>query len=75
MNLDQMISMTTRLFFLAAFGLFGIAVVERLVNLFGFTLLGGTYTAGRLLDFAVILLMFVVALLLRQMREGLTTTR
>lgn len=64
-----------RLFFFTSFLLLAIAVVERFVNLFGFTMLGsGQYTPGRLLEFAGVMLLFVMALLLRQVREGLKKT-
>ena len=64
-------SVMSRMFFFAAFLLLAIAVLERLVNYFGFTILGSGYSAGRMLEFAGIMLLFVIALLLRQTREEL----
>ena len=66
--MEKLSSMVSRVFFFGAFALLAGAVVERLVNSFGYTLLR-TYSAGRLVDIATVLLMFVVALLLRDIRE------
>jgi hypothetical protein len=54
-----------------AFGLLAIAVCEVLTNSFGYTITRGTYTAGRLIEFATVFLLFVVTLLLRQIRDQL----
>ncbi len=71
MGSDLWASMMSRVLFFAAFLLLAIAVIERLVNYFGFTILGAGYTPGRMLEFAGIMLLFVIALLLRQTREEL----
>ena len=68
MNLQSMMS---RFFFFGAFVLLLLAGLEKVVNLFGYTILRDTYRAGRLLEFATILLVFVIAILLRQIREDL----
>ncbi len=68
---DKLSSFASRLFFLMAFGLLAIAVAERVVNLFGYTILRGAYAGGRLLEFAAVLLIFVIALILRQLRNEL----
>lgn len=68
MNIDSMVS---RLFFGVAFAFLAVSALEKIVNGFGYTILRNTYTAGRLLEFATILLVFVIAILLRQMREVL----
>ncbi len=75
MTLDNLNSLISRLFFFMAFLLLACAVAEKTVNTFGYTILAGTYTAGRLLDFSVVLLIFVIALLMRQVREQLKLTR
>jgi hypothetical protein len=41
------------------------------VRFFGYTILQQTYKPGRLLEFAAIFLIFVIALLLRQVRDAL----
>lgn len=60
---DQMSKLTSRTLFVGAFVLAGFAVLEKLSNLFGFTLtmLGG-YNPSRLLELAAVALLFVIAL-------------
>ena len=62
-----------RTFFVAAFLLLGLAVAERVAFAFGYTILHGVFTGGRLLEFAVILLVVVISVLLREIREQLKT--
>ncbi len=72
MILDKLISMICRLFFLGAFVLFGLAVLGRIVYAAGYTLvLTGPFTASRLLEFAVVLLVFVIAMQLREIKGEL----
>lgn len=70
MNLEQLSAVAVRVFFFAAFGLLVIAVLEVAAHEMGYTILGGR-EPGRLLEYAVILLIFVVAILLRQIRDRL----
>lgn len=69
--MERLNSFVSRLFFFAAFVLLAIAILDRVLNLFGYTILGGEYTSGRILEFSAIMLVVVIALLLRQIREGL----
>ena len=71
MNLYNWNSAVCRVFFSAAFLLVVIALTDRLLNFFGYTILTGGYTSGRVLEFAGLMLIVVIALLLRQIREGL----
>ncbi len=71
MNGDHMFSLVSRFLFGSAFVLLVLAILERLSNAFGFTLLRGMFTGGRLLEITTVLLMFVLALLLRQVRDEL----
>lgn len=71
MGSDKLTSFLNRVFFLAAFLLLALAVLDRVVTWFGYTVLGAGYTAGRLLEFAGMMLLFVLALLLRQVRDAL----
>jgi hypothetical protein len=71
MNLNKWSSLVSRLFFGVAFVLLAISVCERVANASGYTLLHHTYTAGRLLELASLLVIFVIALLLRDVREEL----
>ena len=75
MSLDKLTSIISRLFFFLAFLFLAAAVAEWAVNIFGYTILRETYTAGRLLEFSAVLLIFLIALLLRQMREEVKGTR
>ncbi|MEE8608369.1 MAG: hypothetical protein V3S55_12260 [Nitrospiraceae bacterium] len=75
MSFDKFSSLVTRLFFIGAFVLLIFAVTERAANIFGYTILQGYYTGGRLLEFSAILLIFVIALLLRQLREEVRKRR
>ncbi len=69
MNIQQISSLANRGLFVGAFVLLALAVLEWVTNLAGYTLLRGVYSAGRLMEFAAILLIFVITLLLRQMRD------
>jgi hypothetical protein len=69
MSLDKLASLVCRTLFVIAFLLLALAVLERLAIHYGYTVLGSSYGAGRLLEFAGILLLFVIALLLRQVRD------
>lgn len=69
--MERLTSFVSRLFFFAAFILIAVAIVDRIFNIFGYTILGGEYTSGRMLEFSAIMLVVVIALLLRQIREAL----
>ena len=71
MNFDKLNSIASRVFFGGGFVLLGLAFLEGIVNAFGYTILRNAYAPGRLLEFGAIALMFVVVLLLRQIREDL----
>jgi preprotein translocase subunit SecY len=70
MSLEKLVSLVSRLFFLGAFVLLALALIERIANAFGYTLLQ-QFSGGRLLEFAVVLLVFVIAAQLREMKEVL----
>lgn len=72
MILEKLISAICRLFFVGAFVLFGLGVIERIANGASYTiLLVGPFTGGRLVEIAVVLLVFVIAMQLREMKEEL----
>ena len=72
MNLEKMISIGSRILFSLSLIFLVVAVGERITNLIGYTFLRQTtYTPWRLLEFAAIFLIFVIAILLRQIREEL----
>ena len=65
--MSKLISLLSRVFFLISFVIAGIAVWEKLANLFGMTLLRG-YPPSRLLEFAAVVLLFVIAMQLREIK-------
>lgn len=70
MGTENLTSLVSRIFFVAAFVLLGVAVFEFASNLAGYTVLRGQWEASRLLEYAVVLLVFVMAMLLRQIRDA-----
>ena len=73
MNITTIFHISARLFFFLALGMLGIAMIEMLVNLLDYTILRGVYTAGRLIELSAALLVFVITILLRQIRDGANT--
>ena len=71
MNMDQLTSIASRVLFAGASLLLGIAVLERIAGSFGYTFLRGVFTGGRLLEMSATIVIFLIALLLRQIREEL----
>ena len=67
--IDKAISLLCRIFFVVALVLLIIAVWDRILMFFGWTLTFLTYHPGRLLELSALLMIFVIALLLRQIRE------
>ena len=68
---DRQCSLFSRLFFGVALIMLTIAVWEWVLQLFGWTLSWMPYVPGRLFEFAGILMIFVIAVLLRQIRDAL----
>jgi hypothetical protein len=54
--------------------LLGLALIERIANAFGYTILRA-YRGGRFLEIAVVLLVFVIAIQVREMKEELKRGR
>jgi len=71
MNQDQLTSLVCRLGFFGAFGFLSVALIELIVRFFGYTILQDTYRPGRMMELAAVFLIFVIALLLRQVRDEL----
>jgi len=71
MQINKMSSIIARLFFAGALLLLILALWERLANAMGYTVVREAFTASRLIELAVILVIFIIALLLRQIREEL----
>ena len=68
--MTQIPSLLTRGLFILAFVMAGIAVWEKLANYFGYTVIGTAVNPSRMLEFAGIALLFVLALLLRDIRHA-----
>ena len=68
---DQAISFLCRIFFVVALVLLVVAIWDRILLTFGWTLTFLTYQPGRLLELSALLMVFVIALLLRQIRDNL----
>jgi hypothetical protein len=66
--IGKLLSVMSRVLFLVAFLLAGLAAWEKLLNAFGFTVLRG-YAPSRLLEYAAVAVLFVIALQLREMKE------
>ncbi len=73
MNMTMIYHLFARLFFFLALGMLSVAIIEFLVNFLDYTTLRGVYTAGRLIELSAALLVFVITVLLRQIRDGATT--
>ena len=67
---EKMTSLLCRAFFLASFILLALSIVEAMARRMGYTILRHSFEPARLREYAVILLVFVVAMLLRQIRDG-----
>ena len=74
MDSERVSSLVSRTFVIVSFGLLVAAVLEKLCNSVGYTFLRGLVPSSHLLEYAVVLLMFVVALVLRQVRNRLHTS-
>ena len=70
---DKLASIFSRIVFIMALVLLFIAILEFILQSSGWTLSWINYTPGRLLEFSAILLIFVIVLMLRQIREEIKT--
>ena len=69
------LSLISRVVFTIALLAGGLAIFERLAFAMGYTFLRGTISGGRLLEISAILVIFVIALLLREIRDLLRAQR
>ena len=67
---DIQYSLISRLLFVVATLLLLVALFDWVIGWFGYALTWVPYEPGRLLEFAAILVIFVIALLLRQIRDA-----
>ena len=73
--MNNMLNAITRFVFILAVLAAVLAIFERLAYAMGYTLLRGTISGGRLLEISAILAIFVIALLLREIRDVLRGQR
>ncbi len=73
--LEKIYLMMPRIFFLMAIALLVFALWARFIELFGWTYSFSAYSPGRIIEFSGVLLIFVIAMLLRQIREELKTKK
>ncbi len=73
MNMTVISHLFARVFFFLALGMLSVAIIETLLNFLDYTILSGVYSAGRLIELSAALLIFVIAILLRQIRDGVST--
>lgn len=69
--MNSLISAVNRVCFVAAFALLLIAIVNWFIMLFGWKFTWLSYESGRLFEFSAMLMIVVIALLLRQIRDTL----
>ncbi len=69
--MDKLTSLCQRLFFVVASILVVLAGLDWMIGIFGWTFSWLPYQPGRLFEFAAILVIFVIAILLRQIRDAL----
>jgi hypothetical protein len=62
-----------RVLFIVAFVLAGAAILEKAANMGGYTLLRSTYQPSRLLELAAVVMLFVIAVLLRDLRRQMSS--
>ncbi len=75
MNFESVYKYFARTLFIIASAAIAVAFLERIAYYLGFSIIGEMYKPGRLLELAATLLVFVIAFLLRQVRDELRTGR
>lgn len=75
MSFDIIYKHFARTVFVMAFIGITVAFLELAGDIFNISITGGRYTAGRLLELSAALLVFVIAVLLRQIRDELRASR
>jgi hypothetical protein len=72
MSIEKLLSVFSRVMFVAALLLLALAVVEKIANLNGQTLSFIQYEPGRLLEFSGLIMIFVISVTLRRIRKALS---
>jgi len=68
---EHLFHLLARIFFVVALAMLALVAIELVLNAAGYTLLRDLYTKGRLLELAATMVVFVIAILLRQIRDQL----
>ena len=71
MNVDLIYRIFARSLFFLALAILAIGFVELVANLFGTSVMSAGYTAGRMFEVSAAMMVFVIAVLLRQIRDAL----
>lgn len=71
MNINTLYQIFARALFFIALGALCIAFIEQFANLLGSSIFNAAYTPGRLVELSAALLLFVITVLLRQIRDVL----
>lgn len=74
MSFDIVYNNFARTLFVIALAAIAIALFKAITELFGFNIVSSLYSGGRLLELAATLLLFVIVVLLRQIRDELRST-
>jgi hypothetical protein len=69
--MSKMISLASRLLFLGSVLMALLAVLEKIANMMGYTLLHQAMPPSRLLELTIVALLFVIALQLRELKAGM----
>jgi len=69
--MNQLSSIICRIFFFVALLLLFVALWEKFIRLFGWTMTFMPYEPGRIFEISAVLMIFVISLLLREIREEL----
>lgn len=70
--MEKLISLVSRILFVTSFLLTAVAMWEKLANIFGYTFVR-YYSPSRILLFSALVLLFVIALQLREIKLSLKT--
>ena len=72
MNIDVFYKYFARSLFIIALVILAAGCIELAANVFDYSVLGAGYTAGRMIEVSAALVVFVIAVLLRQIRDAST---
>jgi hypothetical protein len=67
----KLIGLFSRILFIISFLIFVISFWEKIANMMGLTLILGYYSSWHLLEISAIILLFVIALQLREIKQSL----